>query len=291
MNPNPAYSSWIAEWSEWARRGRALPLGGFAPPPRARPAADAPVALLLSPHPDDECITGAWPLRLGRAGWRVINVAVTQGSRKDRQAGRLEELRRACAYLGWEVVATAPGGLEKINLKGRADDAENWASAARVIGRIILETGPAAIFAPHAADWNGTHIGVHHLLMEALRDPACGWRGRVVETEFWGAHPAPNLMVQSAAADVAELVAALSFHVEEVRRNPYHLTLPAWMMDNVRRGGELVGGQGGAAPDYDFATLYRVNIWDGAQRTAPWSGGRALPADADPAAPLGAEKN
>jgi hypothetical protein len=33
------------------------------------------------------------------------------------------------------------------------------------------------------------------------------------------------------------------------------------MMDNVRRGGELVGGQGGAAPDFLFATLYRVSRW------------------------------
>ena len=37
------------------------------------------------------------------------------------------------------------------------------------------------------------------------------------------------------------------------------------MQDNVRRGGELVGGQGGAAPDFTFATLYRLRQWqDGA---------------------------
>ena len=32
-------------------------------------------------------------------------------------------------------------------------------------------------------------------------------------------------------------------------------------MDNVRRGGEIVGGQGGAAPDFAFCTLYRARIW------------------------------
>ncbi|MBV8915368.1 MAG: hypothetical protein JOZ05_20300 [Acetobacteraceae bacterium] len=62
-------------------------------------------------------------------------------------------------------------------------------------------------------------------------------------------------------ADVADLVAALSLHVGEVARNPYHLRLPAWMMDNVRRGAELVGGQGGAAPPFAFATLYRLRRW------------------------------
>jgi hypothetical protein len=37
--------------------------------------------------------------------------------------------------------------------------------------------------------------------------------------------------------------------------------MPAWMIDNVRRGGELVGGQGGAAPNFAFATLYRLSRW------------------------------
>ncbi len=37
------------------------------------------------------------------------------------------------------------------------------------------------------------------------------------------------------------------------------------MMDNVRRGAELVGGQGGAAPRFAFATLYRVRRWGDGQ--------------------------
>jgi hypothetical protein len=72
-------------------------------------------------------------------------------------------------------------------------------------------------------------------------------------------------MVESAEQDVVDLITALSFHVGEVRRNPYHVRMPAWMIDNVRRGGELVGGQGGAAPNFAFATLYRLRRWrDGA---------------------------
>ena len=68
-------------------------------------------------------------------------------------------------------------------------------------------------------------------------------------------------MIESSAADVADLVAALSLHAGEVARNAYHLRLPAWMMDNVRRGAELVGGQGSAAPQFAFATLYRLRRW------------------------------
>jgi len=81
-------------------------------------------------------------------------------------------------------------------------------------------------------------------------------------TEFWGAMDDPNLMVEADAETLADLVAALSLHVGEVARNPYHLSLPAWMMDNVRRGGEVVGGQGGEVPDFTFATLYRLSRWE-----------------------------
>src|SRR5260221_14694978 len=72
----------------------------------------------------------------------------------------------------------------------------------------------------------------------------------------------PNLVVESSAEDVVDLITALSFPVGEVKRNPYHLRMPAWLMDNVRRGGELVGGQGGAAPDFLFGTLYRLRRWN-----------------------------
>jgi hypothetical protein len=50
------------------------------------------------------------------------------------------------------------------------------------------------------------------------------------------------------------------------------------MQDNVRRGGELVGGQGGAAPDFVYCTLYRQRRWSGGQLQATYTGGRSLPA-------------
>jgi hypothetical protein len=83
-------------------------------------------------------------------------------------------------------------------------------------------------------------------------------------------------MVESSAEDLADLLAALSFHVEEVRRNPYHLRLPPWMIDNVRRGAELVGGQGGAAPDFMFATLYRARQWKNGRVEELYAGGKQL---------------
>ncbi|HMJ63914.1 MAG TPA: PIG-L family deacetylase, partial [Candidatus Binatia bacterium] len=103
-----------------------------------------------------------------------------------------------------------------------------------------------------------------------------------IETEFWGAMDAPNLMVESSQEDLVDLIAALSFHVGEVRRNPYHVRMPAWMIDNVRRGGELVGGQGGAAPNFTFATLYRLRRWQNGKLEKVLDQGRFLARTEDP---------
>ena len=72
-----------------------------------------------------------------------------------------------------------------------------------MITRLLAEHQPSIIFFPHDDDWNQTHLGVHHLLVEALA--ASGLACLTVETEFWGAMDAPNFMVESSAADVADL--------------------------------------------------------------------------------------
>jgi hypothetical protein len=48
------------------------------------------------------------------------------------------------------------------------------------------------------------------------------------------------------------------------------------MQDNVRRGAEVVGGQGGLAPAFDFATLYKVSQWKDGQPYQLFQGGRIL---------------
>jgi hypothetical protein len=67
-------------------------------------------------------------------------------------------------------------------------------------------------------------------------------------------------------------------HAGEVARNPYHLTLPAWMMDNVRRGSELVSGPGAAAPGFAFAALYRLSRRTPGGLEPAYDGGRMLAA-------------
>jgi len=207
-----------------------------------------------------------------------VNVAVTQGSRADRQEARWQELEAACAYLGFDLVATVTRGLERVNPAARLKEPDHWARSVDRIAEIIADHQPAVMFFPHDTDWNSTHVGTHLLLVDALGRQPAGFSTLVVETEFWGAMASPNLMVELSVEDLAHMITALSFHVGEVQRNPYHLLVPAWMQDNVRRGGELVGGQGGIAPDFSFATLYRVRRWDSGQLQSVYGGGRIVTA-------------
>lgn len=281
MNP---YHRYVAELARLVREGRGFPLGGFPRPTRPTLPPDAPRTLIFSPHPDDECIVGGLALRLMReAGIRVVNVAVTQGSNKARQAGRLDELKAACEYLGFDLIQTAPSGLEKIHIRTRTDDSAHWQTSVEIIAAIIAEQRPKVVFFPHNTDWNSTHVGTHYLVVDALARQASDFTCHVAETEFWGAMATPNLMVESSVDDLGQMMTALSFHVGEVQRNPYHLLVPPWMQDNVRRGGELVGGQGGAAPDFIFCTLYRLRRWSGGQLQATYAGGRSLPASTNAA--------
>ena len=274
MNP---YQKFVDSFSTALAQAKALPLGGFPGPGRPAVAAEAPRVLIFSPHPDDEGVVGALALRLLReARWNVINVAVTLGSNKARQSERWQELTACCGYLGFGLVAAAKTGLEGINPKARAQNPAAWAASVQRIVELLREHKPRVVFFPHAGDYNSTHIGTHDLVTEALAQLGSGLACSTVETEFWSPLDTPNLMAESTARDVADLVAGLSFHAGEVRRNPYHLRQPAWMIDNVRRGGELVGGQGAAAPDFTFATLYRVRRWQGGKFEPAFAAGKFL---------------
>lgn len=261
MATNNPYQALVEGFGRLLIDGQALSSAELIPPKRPPVATDAPRVLIFAPHPDDEVIIGGLPLRLLRElKLNVVNVAVTLGSRTERRAERWRELKNCCDYIGFGLIAPRENGLEGINPVTREQEPQRWSVAVQAIVDLLVAQRPAIIFVPHADDWNKTHIGTHHLVLEAIGrcpDLAC----RVIETEFWGAMDTPNLMVESSTADVADLVAALSLHVGEVARNAYHLRLPAWMMDNVRRGAELVGGQGGAAPRFAFATLYRLGRW------------------------------
>jgi N-acetylglucosamine malate deacetylase 1 len=272
------YHKLVSDYARLLKEGRSFPLGTFKPAPRPEIPADARKALFFAPHPDDECIVGGMAVRLMRqARMNVINVAVTFGSKKERQQARLRELQDACNYIGFNLVTTGPNGLERINPKTREQDPKHWAACVTIIKALLEKHQPEVVLCPHDRDWNSTHIGTHYLVMDALKQMPASYECYLVETEFWGAMTDPNVMIEISEEDLADMIAATTFHVGEVNRNPYHLLLPPWMMDNVRRGGEVAGGQGGAAPDYAFAVLYRLRKWSKGQVTKVFEGGNQVP--------------
>ena len=60
--------------------------------------------IICSPHPDDEALTGALPLRLKKENSRILNLAMTLGSNPARQKERKAELAAACRVLGFDCL-------------------------------------------------------------------------------------------------------------------------------------------------------------------------------------------
>ena len=200
--------------------------------------------MILSPHPDDECITGSLPLRLlHENNAHIINVAVTLGSKIERQEERKQELLKACELLEMECLFLA----------------ESWSKKVKELKSLIQKYQPNLILAPHLKDHHPTHIKTGELLLKVLE--SIKTTHLICWTEFWGQMKKPNILVE-VPEEILELqMQALAMHVGEVERNPYHLRLPAWMMDNVRRGSEVISGPGSEANHMAYGVLYQLQLF------------------------------
>ena len=72
-------------------------------------------------------------------------------------------------------------------------------------------------------------------------------------------------MIGIGEIDAAALLSALACHEGENARNPFDARFPAYLIDNVRRGSERIGGKGVASAPMDFAMLYKFGIWKNGQ--------------------------
>ena len=220
------------------------------------------LVLLCSPHPDDEMLTGILPLRLLREqGARVVNLAMTLGSNVARQAARWSELLAACAVVGFDCQRfMKPSDFD---LKAGSEEAAGWL-VVEGLADLFAQLNPSVVLFPHADDAHPVHISTNRLVAAALAmwTASCQVTVKAVETEYWSSMSAPNLLVGISAEDLALLLAALSCHRGEIVRNPYQLTLPARLMDTVRRGAELVHSTTlTTRPGFLFGELYRLSVW------------------------------
>ena len=268
------------------RRPALLP----APTPAQAPALarSAPVCLVFSPHPDDEALTGGLPLRLRLAGWRVVNVAVTLGSRLDRRAARWQELQTSCQVLGFELVAAgdAPGrGLDDIRPAAHAAQTPAWLAGVQRVADLLAQYQPRVVVCPHELDGHAVHMATAQLVLQALAELRA-LSPDLLLSEYWNTQLQPQLMVGLTDGQVGQLMRATAMHVGEVSRQPYHLTLPAWLMDSARRGAERVGGPGATSSGMSYAALYGWRRRVGAEWVA--MAPRLLPAAEDVGALFGA---
>ncbi len=221
--------------------------------------------LLLSPHPDDECISGALGIRLLKENnAHIINVAVTLGSNKARQEERRRELESACALLEAECVFLG----------------EDWKTKERELKSLIQKYAPSLIIAPHGKDFHPAHVRTSALCKKVLttlkkETVVVAW------SEFWAPQAKPNVLLEVPTEILDLQMRALSLHTGEVARNPYHLRLPGWMVDNVRRGAEIIAGKGAQAPAFPFGVLYRIQVVKQGKFTSPRRLPTLLGADAN----------
>jgi len=219
-------------------------------------------ALILAPHPDDESITGLLPLRLQEeCGFRIWVVPVTWGSRVERQSARKKEFKAACAELGFQ---TRP-------LRARLGSRDCIHELRDILDTLL----PSVVFMPHARDGHSTHRATHRFGVAAM-DATKKKIFHVVETEYWHPLVRPNLMVAASGGQLGRLCRALACHVGELERNDYAARLPAWMIDNVRRGTELMGGPEIQAPSIPYATLYRGRQRSAGRWRPEFQGGRIV---------------
>ncbi len=223
--------------------------------------------LICVPHPDDESLCGSLSLRLGQEdGCPVTAVAITLGSEPSRKESRLEEFAAACTVLGWEwQLARLPLAFDRVTIENRDQDPLAWQKWVVALVDILVARKPELVLVPHGDDMHPTHIGTHHLCLEALLlySQSYGEEIMVVETEFWRPLRAANLLVGVSEEDLALLVTAVGQHRGEICRHPYHAQLPFRMMDTVRRGSELLAGFGSAERSFQFGELYRLSRMQG----------------------------
>jgi N-acetylglucosamine malate deacetylase 1 len=304
MEPLDTWEARYGPWREYVEgvmrayeRGRSIPVGPSSEPLPLPASMAGPgqgfKAVFCAPHPDDETLSGALALRWRlQAGAQVTDCAITLGSDPAQRARRRRELESACRVLGFElaILPTAAGatGLEHVTPASRREQPQAWAEKVKTLAEFFDRARPDVVLAPHGEDFHTTHLGTRELVVEAL-GAHLERRGGIlplVETEYWHELEAPNLLVGLAPEWVALQLMAAAEHGGEVARNPYHLLQPARLMDNVRRGSEVVGGQGGAAAPFLFGELYRVIFMRGRELLAPCPGGRIVA----PREPFGLEE-
>ncbi len=199
--------------------------------------ADQPKKILiLAPHPDDECLMSGFAIRAKEEYGAWVGVQpFSFGSDLKRRADRAAELKQALLHLKFDLVDSRTSGddeLTELDILSALD----WAK-------------PDLVILPHVRDGHPTHIRCSQLGVLAVKAYVSRTQSsvHVLYSEFWQSMDAPTMVVPLSADHVIQMGEALMCHAGEVSRNPYHLTMPAFLMDQIRRGSEMASTSGSQA--------------------------------------------
>jgi len=232
--------------------------GGKNPalPPLVKPPGfpDQPKILMVSPHPDDECLMAGYALRAQEEwGAEVHVVPFSYGSNTERRPERLKELKAALEVLRFRWVDP------------RTDPFLNRLTMTEFV-KAYQSVQPDVILSPHPDDHHPAHIAAANMVrdlrvaMKALsakegiskKEPI--W----IQTEYWKQNAEPDYFLPLSADHVICMGRALQKHEGEISRNPYHLSLPAWLMDQSRRAQEVMGAYGEESAQHLFGVLLKI---------------------------------
>ena len=178
-------------------------------------------------------------------GARVTVVPFSYGSNVSRKAARAQELKEAVAVLGFDL------------FDPRKNSAMEKLTSAEFL-EAVKKIDPEIIISPHAEDRHPAHIEAHLLAASVVSFAQS--KIRWIQTEYWQAAVTPNFFVPLSTAHVVKIGEALMKHTGEVSRNPYHLSLPAWYMDQARRAQELISsGMGGIGSTFIFGQILKLD--------------------------------
>jgi LmbE family N-acetylglucosaminyl deacetylase len=239
------------DFSHYVDQIEALYLSGFPEDQKESVSTLAPLGqvmgsvpkriLIIAPHPDDECLMAGLALRAKEeCGAEVAVLPYGFGSDPSRQEERKKEFKKAVQALGFKELVRDQSGLSGA----------------------LLSFQPEAILIPNLKDSHPTHIRCSEEAWAAARAVVAQLKTAltVIESEYWGPMENPNLLIPLPSKTVKQMGIALLCHEGEVARNPYHLSLPAFLMDQQRRGSEKISGFGIKPAPSIFAQIYRTTL-------------------------------
>ena len=209
------------------------------------------VALLVSPHPDDDVLgLGATVSMLVERSWTVLNLACSLGRPEDRRR-RLAELREAGGRLGFTTTVMEPPARI-----GWDDDLD---AAVRAVDEAVAEQisahHPDVVISPHLADGHHGHEAVARGVRTSLERSASGpvWWAYGI----WCDLPRPTAFAPYDDTVLARVTHALAAYERENARSHYDQMYPARAVVNRTLGSERVFGFGTAtASEEPYADLF-----------------------------------